>query len=448
MVPPVLGSSTSRPWWRLSLTQQILLGLVLGVLFGWWINVHYSARGLDPAAAGAILERQDRLLEWVGLPRDIFLHLIKAMIAPLVFASVVQGIAGTGDLKRVGRIGAKALLYFEIVTTFALAVGLLLVNLIRPGAGVHLTGDVGALGAAAHTKPLTAVETLLHVFPTSVIDAMARGDVLQIVIFAVIFALAVVAAGAAGRPVFAWCESLTQVMFKFAGLIMKFAPVGVAAAMAVTVGHQGPDILLSLGKLVLTLYGALVVFVVVVLGAVIWIVRIPLKPFVRAVREPFTVAFATANSESALPKAFENMEKFGVPRGTVGFVLPAGYTFNLDGSTLHLAVASVFVAQAAETTSGLHLGLGQQLLMMFTLMITSKGVAAVPRASLVILIAALQSFNLPLEGADMILGVDTLMDMARTSVNVLGNCLASVVVARWEGEFDLAKARRFGSAEN
>ena len=256
------------------------------------------------------------------------------------------------------------------------------------------------------------------------------------------------AAGAAGRPVFAWCESLTQVMFKFAGLIMKFAPVGVAAAMAVTVGHQGPDILLSLGKLVLTLYGALVVFVVVVLGAVIWIVRIPLKPFVRAVREPFTVAFATANSESALPKAFENMEKFGVPRGTVGFVLPAGYTFNLDGSTLHLAVASVFVAQAAETTSGLHLGLGQQLLMMFTLMITSKGVAAVPRASLVILIAALQSFNLPLEGAAMILGVDTLMDMARTSVNVLGNCLASVVVARWEGEFDLAKARRFGSAEN
>jgi len=427
-------SVPSRKWYQFSLTQQIMIGLVVGVLLGWWMSQM-------PA------DRRVNWETWSALIRDIFLHLIKAMIAPLVFASIVQGIAGTGDLKKVGRMGAKALLYFEVVTTFALAVGLLMVNWVKPGAGVILSGSVGSLGAAAQAKPLTLIETILHTFPTSLLDAMARGDVLQIVCFSLLFAMAVIAAGEAGKPVLVWCDSLTQVMFKFAGIIMKFAPYGVGAAMAVTVGHQGLEVLLSLGKLVLTLYASLIVFVVLVFGAVIWIAKIPLRPFIRAVREPFTVAFATANSESALPKAFENMEKVGVPRGIVGFVLPAGYTFNLDGSTLHLAVASVFVAQAAEATTGIHFGLGQQITMMLTLMITSKGVAAVPRASLVVLIAALQSFGLPLEGAAMILGVDALMDMARTSVNVLGNCLASAVVARWEGEFDDQKAAGFGLGE-
>jgi len=424
----------SRKWYQFSLTQQIMLGLVVGVLLGWWMS-QMSA------------DRRVNWETWSTLIRDIFLHLIKAMIAPLVFASIVQGIAGTGDLKKVGRMGAKALLYFEVVTTFALAVGLLMVNWLKPGAGVILSGSVGSLGAAAQAKPLTLIETILHTFPTSLLDAMARGDVLQIVCFSLLFAMAVIAAGEAGKPILVWCDSLTQVMFKFAGIIMKFAPYGVGAAMAVTVGHQGLEVLLSLGKLVLTLYAALIVFVVLVFGVVIWIAKIPLRPFMRAVREPFTVAFATANSESALPKAFENMEKVGVPRGIVGFVLPAGYTFNLDGSTLHLAVASVFVAQAAEATTGIHFGLGQQITMMLTLMITSKGVAAVPRASLVVLIAALQSFGLPLEGAAMILGVDALMDMARTSVNVLGNCPASAVVARWEGEFDDQKAAAFSAGE-
>ncbi|MEI6106574.1 MAG: cation:dicarboxylase symporter family transporter [Opitutae bacterium] len=424
-----------RKWYQFSLTQQIMIGLVVGVGLGWWMS------RMTPVG-------RVNWETWMALIRDIFLHLIKAMIAPLVFASIVQGIAGTGDLKKVGRMGAKALLYFEIVTTFALVVGLFMVNLVKPGAGVILSGSVGSLGAAVQTKPLTLMETILHTFPTSLIDAMARGDVLQIVCFSLLFAMAVIAAGDAGKPILVWCDSLTQVMFKFAGIIMKFAPYGVGAAMAVTVGHQGLDVLLSLGKLVLTLYAALIIFVVFIFGAVIWIAKIPLLPFIRAVREPFTVAFATANSESALPKAFENMEKVGVPRGIVGFVLPAGYTFNLDGSTLHLAVASVFVAQAAEATTGIHFGLGQQITMMLTLMITSKGVAAVPRASLVVLIAALQSFGLPLEGAAMILGVDALMDMARTSVNVLGNCLASAVVARWEGEFDYEKAAAFRTVES
>ena len=422
-----------RAWWRITLTQQILLGLVVGALVGWFMNTHRA----DTAAWG----------DWLKLVREIFLHLIKAMIAPLVFASVVQGIAGTGDMKKVGRIGAKSLLYFEIVTTAALAVGLLVVNVVGPGVGVQLTEKASALGASVQVKPLTLIETILHAFPTSLLDAMARNDVLQVVIFSCIFAMGVIAAGEAGKPVLQFCDSLTQVMFKFAGIIMLLAPFGVGAAIAVTVGAQGASALLVLGKLVLTLYAALVIFVVVVFGLVIWIARVPLKPFARAVREPFAIAFATANSEAALPKAFALMERLGVPRGIVGFVLPAGYTFNLDGSTLHLAVASVFVAQAAEATTGIHFGIGQQITMMLTLMITSKGVAAVPRASLVVLIAALQSFGLPLEGAAMILGVDALLDMARTSVNVMGNCLASVVVARWEGEFDDAKAQReFGDA--
>ncbi|MDD5199859.1 MAG: cation:dicarboxylase symporter family transporter [Terrimicrobiaceae bacterium] len=404
---------------RISLTAQILIGLVAGCLLGW----------LKPDWAGHL-----------DVVRDIFLHLIKCLIAPLIFGSIVQGIAGTGDLKKVGRIGAKTLLYFELATTAALAVGLTVVNLLKPGHGVVLAGNVASLGAAVESKPLTVAETILHSFPTGVIDAMARGDVLQIVVFSVLFALAVAHASEAGKPILIWCGSLTEVMFKFAGIVMKFAPYGVGAAMAVTVSQQGLGVLLSLGKLVFTLYFALAIFVVFVFGAIIWITRIPLKPFVRAVREPFTIAFATANSEAALPKAFALMERFGVPPGIVGFVLPAGYTFNLDGSTLHLAVASVFIAQAAESTTGVHFGIGQQIVMMLTLMLTSKGVAAVPRASLVVLIAALHSFGLPLEGAAMILGVDALLDMARTSVNVLGNCLASVVIAKWEGEFDQAKA--------
>ncbi|MEY2877958.1 MAG: hypothetical protein RLZZ15_338 [Verrucomicrobiota bacterium] len=424
----VPAAPAPNAWWRLSLTQQIVLGLVVGCGVGWFMS------GL-PVEARKVWDT------WMKVPRDVFLHLIKAMIAPLIFASVVQGFAGTGDMKKAGRIGWKALLYFEIVTTLALVVGLAAVNFARPGAGVVL-----ALGGADTSKiadPMTVPQTILHTFPTSLIDAMARNDVLQIVCFAVLFAIAVIGAGEAGKPVLDFCGSLTQVMFKFAGVIMKFAPFGVGTAIAVTVGQQGIGSIIDLGKLVLTLYAALVVFVVFVLGAVIWVAKVPLVAFVRAVREPFILAFTTANSEAALPKAFALMERFGVPRGIVGFVLPAGYSFNLDGSTLHLAVASVFVAQAAEATiPGFHFGLDQQIVMMLTLMLTSKGVAAVPRASFVVLVAALKSFNLPVEGAFLILGVDALLDMARTSVNVLGNCLASVVVARWEGEFDDAKAQR------
>lgn len=424
-------AAAPRKWYQFSLTQQIMLGLIVGVLAGWWMSK------MAP-------ETREGWDQWMVLIRDVFLHLIKMMIAPLIFASVVQGFAGTGDMKKAQRIGVKALIYFEIVTTLALVVGLAMVNLLKPGAGVELAVN-SSQSTADLAKPLSLVQIILHAFPTSMVDAMARNDVLQVVIFAVLFAMAVIAAGDAGKPVLDFCASLTNVMFKFAGIIMKFAPFGVGAAIAVAVGHQGLGALLTLGKLVFTLYAALAVFIVCVLGLVIWITRVPLKPFIRAVREPFTLAFATANSEAALPKAFENMEKVGVPRGIVSFVLPAGYSFNLDGSTLHLAVASVFVAQAAETTTGIHFGLGQQITMMLILMLTSKGVAAVPRASFVVLVAALESFKLPVAGAFLILGVDALLDMARTSVNVLGNCLASVVVARWEGEFDDKKAAAFAA---
>jgi proton glutamate symport protein len=430
MDTPPGNVGAKRPWWRLSLSAQIVVGLLFGIVAGYTVNEVY----------GADEKARDALLAWPGLLRDIFLHLIRMMVAPLVFASLVAGIAGHEDMKKVGRIGFKSLVYFEVLSTLALVVGLFLVNLIRPGAGVTLTGDVSKLSSIAQAKPHNVVETILHIFPTSVIQAMAEGDVLQIAAFSVVFAIACSLAGDTGKPIVAWCEALREVMFKFAGVVMIFAPLGVAGAIMVTVGGQGIGVLLGLGKLVLSLYFALVVFIVFIFGAVIWLARIPLRPFIRATRELFALAFATANSEAALPGAFRNMERFGVPEGIVGFVLPMGYSFNLDGTTLYLAMASVFIAQAAETVTHHHFGLGEQITMMLTLMLTSKGVAAVPRVSMVVLIATLQSFNLPLEGAAMILGVDAFMDMARTSVNVLGNCLASVVVARWEGEFDEKKA--------
>ncbi len=430
MNAPRAKSGEAKPGWRFGLSQQIVVGLIVGIIGGYIVNVSYS----DAAA-------RDAVLAWPNLIKDIFLHLIRMMVAPLVFASLVQGIAGHEDIKKVGRIAVKSLVYFEVLSGLALGVGLLLVNLIKPGAGMTITGDVSKLSTIEQAHPHNVVETILHVFPTSVIQAMAEGDVLQIAAFSVVFAIAVSLAGDAGKPVLDFCGSLREVMFKFAGVIMTAAPFGVAGAIMATVGDQGVAVLLGLGKLVLTLYLALVIFIVFIFGAVIWIAKIPLMSFVRATREPFTLAFATANSEAALPDAFAKMERLGVPRGIVGFVLPMGYSFNLDGTALYLAMASVFIAQAAETTTHMPMSIGTQIGMMLTLMLTSKGVAAVPRVSMVVLIATLTSFKLPLEGAAMILGVDAFMDMARTSVNVLGNCLASVVIARWEGEFDDKKAQ-------
>src|SRR5437773_8764372 len=419
--------STRRPWYRPTLTTQIMIGLVLGGVLGyispkWGNNVYFL--------------------------RDIFLNLIKSIIAPLIFSTLVVGIAGGGDLKKVGRMGAKALLYFEIVTTIALFLGLAIVNFTKPGAGVLLAGG-GDITQLVKTQPQGLVDLLVHIFPASVIDSMVRGDVLQIVAFSVLFAMAVSAMGEKAAPILRGCDALAQVMFKFTNYVMMFAPIGVGAAMAHTIATNGLTVLWNLGKLIGSLYLALFIFVFVVLGAVMIIARVPIKQFFKAVREPFTIAFATTSSESALLKAMENMERLGVPRRIVGFVMPTGYSFNLDGTTLYLAMASVFVAQAAEPVIG-HMGFGRQIVMMLTLMITSKGVAGVPRAALVILLATLNSFlpgGLGPIGVAVIFGVDELMDMGRTSVNVLGNCLATVVVARWEGEFDDKKARAFGTPQ-
>jgi len=412
---------------KLTLTKQIFIGVALGILIG-----HFFPQfGTQ-----------------IGWLRDIFLHLIKAIIAPLVFATVVVGIAGGGHVKTLGRMGAKSIFYFEVVTTLALVIGLIVVNVVQPGHGIALAGDPGTLGVIAENHPKTLIETIVHIFPTSIIDAMAKGDVLQIVTFSVLFGIALSALGERGKPILTFCESLAQVMFKFTNLIMMYAPIGIGAAMAATIGHQGLGVLSFLGMLVASLYGALIAFVVLVFGSVMLIARVPFMPFIRAVREPFTLAFVTTSSESALPLAMERMEAFGVPKHIVGFVMPAGYSFNLDGTTLYLSMASVFVMQAVATTvTGFTFDIGQQITMMLALMITSKGVAAVPRASLVILLATLSTF-LPPElkhygpiAVAMIFGVDEFMDMARTSVNLLGNCLATVVIARWEGEFDVAKAR-------
>ena len=390
---------------RLSLTAWIFIGMAAGVALGAFAPG--VARQLGPVSA-------------------IFLRLIRSIIAPLIFGTLVVGIAGGGDLKRMGRIGLKTIVYFEIVTTFALFLGLAAVNLVRPGAGMKLS-QTSAEAALPQQAP-AAGSIVEHVFPASIIDAMARGDVLEIVVFAFLFGAACAAVGAKAKPVVAVCESLAEVMFRYTRYVMYLAPMGVGAAIAVTVGSKGFGVLFSLGKLILTMYAALVLFVVLVLGAVVLLVRIPLGAFYRAVREPFLIAFSTASSEAALPLALENMEQFGVPKHIVAFVIPTGYSFNLDGSTLYLSLASVFVAQAA----GVNLSFGQQLLMMLTLMLTSKGVAGVPRAALVILAGTLSTFRLPMEGVAVLLGIDALMDMARTSVNVLGNCLASAVVARWE----------------
>jgi len=390
---------------RVSLTTWILLGLVAGILFGAVVP--------GPAVKLAILG-------------TIFLRLIKCIIAPLLFGTLVSGIAGAGSVKTMGRIGGKAIIYFEIVTTIALFVGLAAVNLVQPGVGVQL--QKGAPPPVTQTS-VGLAQILEHVVPTSIIDAMANGEVLQIVVFTFIFGAACAAIGTRARPVVAFCEALAEVMFRFTNYVMLFAPIGVFGAMAATIGEHGIRVLLSLGKLVATLWGAEIFFVVVILGSVTAIAKIPLRRFIRFAREPFLIAFSTASSEAALPVGLENMEQFGVPKHIVAFVLPTGYSFNLDGSTLYLSLASMFIAQAA----GAHLSFGSQLLMMLTLMLTSKGIAGVPRASLVILAGTLATFRLPLEGVALIFGVDTLMDMARTSVNMLGNCLATAVVARWEG---------------
>jgi proton glutamate symport protein len=402
-------------WRRPSLTYWIFFAMLLG-----------GEIGLDRPQLG----------EHLRVFSDIFLRLIKVIVAPLIFGTLVTGIAGHGNLRAVGRIGVKSLIYFEIVTTLALFIGLGAINISRAGEGLTVTA-AAATESAPGAAPLHWDDFLLHIFPENLAKSVAENQILQVAVFSVLFGIALARISEAKRaPLLSFCESLTATMFAFTNLVMYFAPVGVGAAMAYTVGHMGIAVLLPLGKLLLTGYGALAFFLLVVLLPIALFARLPLGRFVRALAEPATIAFATSTSEAALPRAMESMEAFGVPRRIVAFVIPAGYSFNLDGSTLYLAVASIFVAQVA----GIHLTWLQQLFMVFALMLTSKGVAGVPRAVLVVLLATAATFHLPSEPIFIILGIDALMDMARTAVNVIGNCLACAVIARWEGELDTSLA--------
>ncbi|MGV3640074.1 MAG: dicarboxylate/amino acid:cation symporter [Adhaeribacter sp.] len=361
----------------------------------------------------------------------IFLRLVKTIIAPLIFATLVVGIAGHSNLKQVGKMGVKSLIYFEVVTTLALFIGLAAINLSRAGDGITLKATETADIQAPAKQSISDI--ILHIFPENIAKSVAEGQVLQIVVFSILFGIGLaMLAENRRRPMLEFTESLAETMFKFTNIIMYFAPVAVGAAIAYTVGHMGFGILVNLFKLLATLYVALLVFILTVLVPAALLFRIPIRKFVKAIAEPVSIAFATTSSEAALPRAMEAMESIGVPRKIVAFVMPMGYSFNLDGTTLYLSLASIFVAQAA----GIEMTWDQQLLMVFTLMLTSKGVAGVPRASLVILLGTAASFNLPVEPIFIILGIDELMDMARTAVNVVGNCLASAVVARWEGEFN------------
>jgi proton glutamate symport protein len=410
-----------------------LLALALGILVGWLLPAEIGLN-LKPLAS-------------------LFLRLIKMLIAPLLFATLTVGIAHGGDPKTLGRIGLKTIVYFEIATTLALLIGLGVANIFQPGMGMELAsgaahlgelGDIQANAGQLATAHPSLWDTLLHAVPTSVVDAMARGDILQVVVFSVFFGLALSAAGTKGEPIAKALESLSEVMFKLTNLVMAFAPLGVFAAVAATIAQNGVGVLWVYAKLIFSLYFALALFLTVVILTVCALIRVPFGKLMAAIKEPFLLAFSTASSEAALPRAMEIMERFGVPRGVVGFVMPTGYSFNLDGSTLYLALATLFVAQMA----GVHLSIGQQILIMLTLMITSKGIAAVPRVSLVVLAGTLTAFGLPVEGVAVILGIDHFLDMGRTSVNLIGNCVATAVIARWEGVFDDTKMRSFmGDAE-
>jgi proton glutamate symport protein len=392
---------------KLTLTQWIFIGLISGFVIGAYFPV------LIPA---------------IKPFRGLFLNGIKCIIGPLIISTIITGIAGAGSIKQLGLMGVRAFIYFEIVTTLALVLGLLVVNIFRPGEGLHLAGSAANAAASSSPTKITFGGFIEHLMPTNIADAIVRGDVLQIVIFSTLLGFAALTVGKKSAVLVSLCESLAEIMFQFTGYIMKLAPLGVGAAMAVSVAEHGWQVIIPLLKLVGTLYFALGLFVILVLVPACRLFHIPFIPFVRELKSALFLAFATTSSESAYPLAMSSLEKIGVPRRVTSFVLPLGYSFNLDGSTLYLALASVFVAQAA----GIHLSVQTQIVMMLTLMLTTKGVAAVPRASIVVLSGTLVSFGLPLEGIALILAVDEFMDMARTTINLFGNCLAAAAVASWE----------------
>lgn len=404
------------------LTTFIFLALAAGVLFGWLVP-EYAVK-MQPLA-------------------DVFLRMIKMIIAPLIFATLVVGIAGHGDVKSLGKIGVKTLVYFEIVTTLALILGLFMGNVFKPGVGFDIDISNVSMAVVEQMKNVHIDHSLRHLLvdtvPTSLFGAMSQNNLLQIVVFAIFFALAICGVGEKARPVLDFLQSTCEVMFKFTEYVMLFAPIGVFGAIAATIGQNGVGILANYAKFIALTYFALALFVAVVLVVVCRVIKIPFMGMLRALKDPALLAFTTASSEAALPKAMDVMEKFGVPKNIVSFVMPTGYTFNLDGSTLYLALTALFCAQIA----GVELSIQQQILIMLTLMLTSKGIAGVPRVSLVVLTGTLASFGLPVVGVAILLGIDQILDMGRTTVNLIGNCVATTVIARWENEFDDEKMNKY-----
>lgn len=392
---------------NVGLTTQIFIALILGVLFGYFFPE--LGQSLKP----------------VG---DVFIRMIKMIVVPLIFSALVMGIAGTGDFKQVGRLGVKTLIWFEVATTLALVVGLVVVNVLQPGAGVSVgTLDAGAVNAAAG-KSVDMVQMLINIVPTNIVESMSHGSMLQIVFFSTFFGVAAAAAGPAGEPVIKLAGSVMEIMFKFTMYVMKLAPIGIFGTIAFTVGKFGLGMLIPLAKLIFSLYFALIIFIALVLIGASLIVRVNFFHLMRAVKEPILLAFSTASSETALPMLIENLQKFGVPKHIVTFVLPTGYSFNLDGGTLYSSLAIVFVAQVYN----IPLDLGHQVLILLTLMLATKGMAAVPGAVIITIAGTAASFGLPVEGIALILGIDRILDMGRTATNVIGNTVATVVVARWE----------------
>lgn len=420
----------------ISLPSNLLLGIRWTALAG-LLTYAFMRQNLTTSILVAMLIGTEighdfpELAQNLKFLRKIFLQMIKTIIAPLLFATLVAGIAGHSDLKQVGRMGWKSLLYFEVVTTIALIIGLVFANWFKPGEGIIPPVNFNEKLPEIHQQ--TWQDIIVHSFPENIAKSIYNGEVLQIVVFSVLFGVSLAMLPAEKKAKFVGgVELLAEVMFKFTKIIMLFAPIGVGAAIAETVGHMGIDVLKNLAMLLGTLYCALLAFLGLVLVPIALFARIPLLKFAKTIAEPVSIAFATTSSESALPKAMEKMEKFGVPRQVVSFVMPTGYSFNLDGSTLYLALATIFVTQA----TGVHFPIEKQITMVFLLMLTSKGVAGIPRATLVILLGAVANFGLPEWPVLLIMGIDELMDMARTSVNVIGNCLATAVIARWEGELD------------
>lgn len=400
----------------IGLTTQIFLGLILGVVFG-YVFPNYGV-ALKP----------------VG---DMFIRMIKMIVVPLIFSSLIMGIAGTGDFKKLGRLGVKSLIWFEVATTLALFVGLAVVNIFQPGAGVAITAGDTASAAAAAKKSVDMVQMLVNIVPTNVFDAAGRGDMLQIILFSTFFGVAAAAMGEKGKPVVVLATSVAEIMFKFTYYVMKLAPIGVFALISFTVGKFGLGMLLPLAKLIFSLYFALIVFILFLMICSSLLLKVNFFHLLRAIKEPILIAFSTASSEAALPLAMEKLERFGIPKHIVTFVLPTGYTFNLDGSTLYSALAVVFIAQVYQ----IDFPIATQLLMVLTLMLSTKGIAAVPGASLIVIAGTAAAFGLPVEGIAIILGVDRILDMARTACNLIGNCVAAVVVARWENEFSDAEVQ-------